>query len=227
MNDNIPAEPKKKGRPSKIVKLSDDVVKSENIDLVKYTTKGHIRASWVRSEEKRKNLENNLIIEEKAKLLMDQQKVKEDAIKLKEQKRREDKAERDRIKAEKKVLIDIEKKKNSMRGKSEKCKEFQKRNVSKLHEGILRKMRLKEEERKKKFPDSDSESEEEEITIIKKKRSKSRTPDIDYRKLYEESIRKKTIREERDEQIRTPRNSVSPNIDRIRDIQRNIFKGIL
>ena len=84
-------------------------------------------------------------------------------------------------------------------------------------------MKKKAEERRRKHEDSSSE--EEEITIIKKTRSKSRTPDIDYRKYYEDSIKKKTIKEE----LEIPRNvrAESPNIDRIRDLQRNIFKGIL
>lgn len=220
MAETTPIEPKKRVRRTKAVILSDEVQKLEELDPVKYTNKGHIRASWVRSEAKKKAVEDTVKVEELAKILMEKQRIKDEAIKLREEKRKQEKEQRDI----EKQRIKEEKKAKSMRGKSEKCREFQQRNVSKLHEGILKKMQQKEAERRKKYPDSD-ESDTEEITIIKKKKSRS-TPEIDYRKLYEESIRKNTIREERDEPP-TRSSSVSPNINRIRDIQRSIFRGVL
>lgn len=220
--ETIPIEPKKRVRRTKAVILSDEVQKLEELDPIKYTNKGHIRASWIRSEAKKKAVEDTVKVEELAKILMEKQRVKDEAIKMREDKRKQDKERRDNERRLKKA----EEKANKvdMRGKTEKCKEFHKRNNSKLKDGLRNHFLKLERERRKNHPDSD-ESDTEEITIIKKKKSRS-TPEIDYRKLYEESIRKNTIREERDEPP-TRSSSASPNINRIRDIQRTIFRGIL
>ena len=186
----------------------------------KYTKHGAIRQSWIRDEAKRERAGNNDLIALKVKeelLRLEQKKMKEDE---RDRLREEKKRETIRLREEKKQKIKSEK--VDMRGKTEKALAHNKKQGSRLQQGIYMKMKKKEEETRRKHEDSSSE--EEEITIIKKKRSKSRTPDIDYRKYYEDSIKRKTIKEEE-----PPRNvrAESPNIDRIRDLQRNIFKGIL
>ena len=186
----------------------------------KYTKHGAIRQSWIRDEAKRERAGNNDLIALKVKeelLRLEQKKMKEDE---RDRLREEKKRETIRLREEKKQKIKSEK--VDMRGKTEKALAHNKKQGSRLQQGIYMKMKKKEEERRRKHEDSSSE---EEITIIKKIRSKSRTPDIDYRKYYEDSIKKKTIKEE----LEIPRNvrAESPNIDRIRDLQRNIFKGIL
>jgi len=177
----------------------------------KYTKYGAIRQSWIRDEAKRERAGNDDIIAIKVKeeiLRLEQKKLKEDE---KERLKIEKKNQTIRLREEKKAKIKSEK--VDMRGKTEKALAHNKKQGSRLQEGIYMRMRKKELERER----LDSGSEEE-ITIIKKKRSKSRTPDIDYRKYYEDSIKKKIIKEEKYE---------SPNVDRIRDLQRNIFKGII
>ena len=217
--ETTPVEPKKRVRRTKSVILSEEVQKLEELDPIKYTSKGLIRASWIRSEAKKKAIEDTVKVEERAKVLMEKQRIKDEAIRMREEKRKQEKDERRLKKAEEKAN------KVDMRGKTDKCKEFHKRNNSKLKDGLRNHFLKLERERRKNHPDSD-ESDTEEITIIKKKKSRS-TPEIDYRKLYEESIRKKTIREERDEPPPSRPSSVSPHIDRMRDLQRNIFKGLL
>lgn len=187
----------------------------------KYTKHGAIRQSWIRDEAKRARAGNNDIIAIKVKeelIRLDNQKKKEDD---KERKKQEKKNETIRLREEKKA-----KKKSDfvdMRGKTEKALAHNKQQGSKLQESLRKKFLDKEKQRKKDYPESD-DSGEEEITIIKKKRSKSRTPDIDYRKLYEESIRMKTIKEEHPE-VRS--SSVSPNFNHMRALQKTLFKGIL
>ena len=217
---------KPRSKKVKVDELSSDV-KSENSltniienekNSYKYTKYGVIRQAWIRDEARRERAGNNDIIALKVKeelLRLEQKKMKEDE---KERLKQEKKNERERIRTELKAQK-IREKKPSMRGKSEKCIAHQKNMGSKLQESLRQKFLKKELERRKRH-DSDSEEEEITTTVIKKKRSKSRTPDIDYRKFYEDSIKKKVIREE---VVR----SESPNIDRIRDLQRNIFKGII
>lgn len=207
----------------------------------KYTKHGAIRASWIRDEAKREKAGNNDIIAIRVKeelLRLEQKKAKEDE---KERLKQEKKRDLIRLREEKKAKIKSEK--IDMRGKTEKALAHNKKQGSRLQQGIYMKMKKKEEERRRK-ENSDSEGSDEEITttIIRKKRSKSRTPDIDYRKYYEDSIKKKTIKEEqssyRVEDSSRERSSVgdttrgesrgqSPNIDHIRRLQQNIFKGIL
>lgn len=190
----------------------------------KYTKHGAIRQSWIRDEAKRERSGNNDLIALKVKeelLRLEQKKMKEDE---RDRLREEKKRETIRLREEKKQKIKSEK--IDMRGKTEKALAHNKKQGSRLQESMRLKFLKKEEERRRKHDDSSSE--EEEITIIKKKRSKSRTPDIDYRKYYEDSIKKKTIREEEETQRKIEiRRGESPNIDKIRDLQRNMFKGIL
>ena len=209
----------------------------------KYTKHGAIRASWIRDEAKREKAGNNDIIAIRVKeelLRLEQKKAKEDE---KERLKQEKKRDVIRLREEKKAKIKSEK--IDMRGKTEKALAHNKKQGSRLQQGIYMKMKKKEEERRRKEnsdTDHGSEGSDEEITttIIRKKRSKSRTPDIDYRKYYEDSIKKKTIKEEdlsrerssyRVEDSSRERSSVprgqSPNIDHIRRLQQNIFKGIL
>ena len=205
--------------PLKSSNCLTNIIENEK-NSYKYTKHGAIRQSWIRDEAKRERAGNNDLIALKVKeelLRLEQKKMKEDE---RDRLREEKKRETIRLREEKKQKIKSEK--VDMRGKTEKALAHNKKQGSRLQQGIYMKMKKKEEERRRKHEDSSSE---EEITIIKKIRSKSRTPDIDYRKYYEDSIKKKTIKEE----LEIPRNvrAESPNIDRIRDLQRNIFKGIL
>ena len=204
--------------PLKSSNCLTNIIENEK-NSYKYTKHGAIRQSWIRDEAKRERAGNNDLIALKVKeelLRLEQKKMKEDE---RDRLREEKKRETIRLREEKKQKIKSEK--VDMRGKTEKALAHNKKQGSRLQQGIYMKMKKKEEERRRKHEDSSSE---EEITIIKKIRSKSRTPDIDYRKYYEDSIKRKTIKEEE-----PPRNvrAESPNIDRIRDLQRNIFKGIL
>lgn len=189
----------------------------------KYTKHGAIRQSWIRDEAKREKAGNEDIIAIRVKeelIRLDNKKKKEDEKEqLKQQKKNEAKLIRDEKKAK------IKSEKVDTRGRTEKALAHNKQQGYKLQECLRKKFLEKEKQRKKDYPESD-DSEEEEITIIKKKRSKSRTPDIDYRRLYEESIRKKTIKEEPPIEVRRS-SSVSPNYHQMQDLQRNIFKGIL
>jgi len=189
----------------------------------KYTKHGAIRQSWIRDEAKREKAGNEDIIairvKEELLRLENKKRNDEDKERLKQQK----KQETIRLREEKKAKIKSEK--VDTRGRTEKALAHNKQQGYKLQEALRKKFLEKEKQRKKDFPESD-DSEEEEITIIKKKRSKSRTPDIDYRKLYEESIRKKTITEEHPIEVRS--SSVSPNYNNhMRTLQKSIFKGIL
>jgi hypothetical protein len=223
---------KPRAKKVKVDELNPDV-KSENsltkiiekdINSYKYTKHGAIRQSWIRDEARKERSGNNDIIALKVKeelLRLEQKKMKEDE---KERKKEEKKKEAIRLREEK-ILKKKMEKKPDMRGKTEKALAHNKKQGSRLQEGIYMKMRKKELERRKR-DDSDSDEEEITTTVIKKKRSKSRTPDIDYRKFYEDSIKKKVIREEEEDTRKVVR-SESPNIDRIRDLQRNMFKGII
>lgn len=220
----------------KVDEVSSDVKSSNSLTNIieneknsyKYTKHGVIRQSWIRDEARKERAGNNDIIALKVKeelLRLEQKKMKEDE---KERLKQHKKNERERIRAELKAQKIMEKK-PSMRGKSEKCIAHQKKMGSKLQESLRQKFLKKELERRKRESD-DSEEEEITTTVIKKKRSKSRTPDIDYRKFYEDTLKKKMIKEEDDDGTsREPRRNVrpeSPNIDRIRDIQMNIYKGL-
>lgn len=207
------------------VKSSNSLTKiiENDINSYKYTKHGVIRQAWIRDEARRERAGNNDIIALKVKeelLRLEQKKAKEDE---KERNKQEMKREKIRLREEKKAKIKSEK--VDMRGKTEKALAHNKKQGSRLQESMRLKILKKELERKKKYPDSDSDEEEITTTVIKKKRSKSRTPDIDYRKFYEDSIKKKVIREEEEDTRKVVRPE-SPNIDRIRDIQMNIYKGL-
>jgi len=220
IHDNIAQKKTKAPRKKKVIE--DDLLKKEiDRDPIKYTSKGTVRMSWVRSEAKSKQIEMDLLVEERAKVLSsdsllkesikqkkldDKEAIKQKKIELKQrekneikQKKLDEKNALKMNKAEEKETKMEEKIKSDMRGKSEKCRAHQKN----LHNAIKDKFIKKNIERERKYPD-----EEEVITTTVTKRTRSRTPDPIYRSRVVDVIPEEKL-------------------DTMRDLQRNIFKGIL
>lgn len=223
-NDSVVVNKIKKTRKTKIVE--DDLLKAEiDKNPVKYTSKGTVRLTWIRSEEKAKQIEMDHIVEERAKVLSAENSLKDaikqkkleviESIKLKKLEEKQaqklqiknqkieirlklknEKNEQKKLERESKVVDQV---KNDMRGKSDKCRAHQKN----LHSNIKKKFIEKNNERERKYPD-----EEEVITTVVTKRTRSRTPDPTYRNREVQIIPEEKL-------------------DTMRDLQRNIFKGIL
>ena len=206
----------KKTRKRKVI--DDDLLKTEiERDPIKYTSKGTVRMSWIRNEEKIKKVEMDRIIEERAQILSDSKSLKDslkqkkleiiESIKQKnieekqaiKQQKIEEKRALKQKKIEEKQTLKQQKieEKIDMRGKTPACRAHQKNLHSAIKKKFIEKSNLREQE--------DSGDEEITTTIIKK-RTRSRTPESTYRN--------------RDLKI-------IPEEQLIRDLQRNIFKGIL